>query len=131
MDFSDTVRYLSHIPDADEEYLREACGEGREGLMAKRAAGLYVSGRSRDWLKFKCVRDQEFVIGGYTEPRGARTGFGALLLGYHEAGSLRYAGKVGTGFKESVLEDLHRRLSAMEQESSPFDDGPSEKGCTG
>ena len=128
LDFSDTVRHLSHIHEADEEYLREACGEGREGLMAKRAASLYVSKRSPDWLKFKCVREQEFVIGGFTEPRGSRTGFGALLVGYYEGKYLRYAGKVGTGFKESVLEDLRHRLSAIEQESSPFDDSPSEAG---
>ncbi|MEW6553769.1 MAG: non-homologous end-joining DNA ligase [Actinomycetota bacterium] len=128
VDFSDAVRYLSHIPDVDEAYLRDACGEGREGLMAKRAAGLYVSGRSRDWLKFKCVRGQEFVIGGYTEPRGGRTGFGALLLGYREAGKLRYAGKVGTGFSESALSDLHRRLSGMERKTSPFGDSLDEKG---
>ena len=128
VDFSGTVRYLSHIPEADEEYLREACGEGREGLMAKRAASLYVSRRSPDWLKFKCVREQEFVIGGFTEPRGSRTGFGALLVGYYEGKDLRYAGKVGTGFKESVLEDLRHRLSVIEQGSSPFDDNPSEAG---
>jgi bifunctional non-homologous end joining protein LigD len=122
VDFSGTVRYLSHIPKADEEYLREACGEGREGLMAKRAAGLYISRRSPDWLKFKCVRDQEFVIGGYTEPRGSRSGFGALLVGYYEGKDLRYAGKVGTGFNERTLEHLHRKLSSMERSRPPFDD---------
>jgi DNA ligase D-like protein (predicted ligase) len=128
VDFSDTIRYLHHIPGADEEYLRGACGEGREGLMAKRAASLYSSGRSPDWLKFKCVKDQEFVIGGYTEPRGARTGFGALLLGYYEGRRLRYAGKVGAGFKESTLEDLSRRLSAIESQRPFFDDELGEKG---
>jgi bifunctional non-homologous end joining protein LigD len=126
--YADAIRYLAPLPDADEAYLQEACGEGREGLMAKRAASLYISGRSSDWLKFKCVRDQEFVIGGYTEPRGTRTGFGALLLGYYEGMRLRYAGKVGTGFKESTLEDLSRRLSALESERPFFYDELDEKG---
>jgi bifunctional non-homologous end joining protein LigD len=125
--YTDTIRYLSRIPEADEEYFLEACRKGREGLIAKRADSLYISRRSSDWLKFKCVREQEFVIGGYTEPKGTRTGFGALLLGYYEGRSLRYAGKVGTGFGESTLKDLYRRLSGIEQDRSPFDDDPDER----
>ncbi|RJP33126.1 MAG: ATP-dependent DNA ligase [Actinobacteria bacterium] len=126
--YTDPIRFLSHIPEADEAYFEEICGKGREGLIAKRVASLYVSGRSPDWLKFKCVREQEFVIGGYTEPRGTRTGFGALLLGYYEGKKLRYAGKVGTGFSESMLESLHASLSRMEQESSPFGDDLDQRG---
>ena len=76
----------------------EACRSGWEGLIAKRADAPYASGRSKDWLKPKCVWEQEFVIGGYTDPTGSRTDFGALLVGYHEDGRLRYAGKVGTGY---------------------------------
>jgi DNA ligase D-like protein (predicted ligase) len=125
--YTDFIRYVSHIPEADEEYFQEACAKGWEGLIAKRADSLYVSKRSSDWLKFKCVREQEFVIGGYTEPRGTRTGFGALLLGYYEGKSLRYAGRVGTGFNQRALEDLQRRLSAMEQERPPFDDDLDER----
>src|SRR5947207_10882614 len=72
----------------------EACRSGWEGLIAKRADGPYRGGRSRDWLKLKCTSEQELVIGGYTDPAGRRTDFGALLVGYYEDGRLRYAGKV-------------------------------------
>src|ERR1700733_9121670 len=75
-----------------------ACRSGWEGLIAKRAGAPYVAGRSKEWLKLKCVWEQEFVIGGYTDPGGGRTDFGALLVGYYEGDSLRYAGKVGTGY---------------------------------
>jgi len=126
--YGDYVRNLAHIPGADEKYFEEICGKGWEGLIAKRADSLYVSGRSSDWLKFKCVREQEFVIGGYTEPRGSRTGFGALLLGYYEDGKLRYAGKVGTGFSRETLERLYAGLARLEQELSPFDEDIKERG---
>lgn len=118
--YGDDVRFLAHIPEADEEYFQEICGKGWEGLIAKRAESLYVSRRSPDWLKFKCIREQEFVIGGFTEPGGTRTGFGALLLGYYEGGKLRYAGKVGTGFNQETLERLYAGLTEIEQERSPF-----------
>lgn len=75
-------------------------------MIAKRAQGTYVPGRSRDWLKLKCVAEQEFVIGGYTDPAGSRTDFGALLVGYHEGDRFRYAGKVGTGYNAATLRDL-------------------------
>ena len=93
---------------------------GLEGVIAKRAASLYVSGRSRDWLKFKCWEEQEFVVVGFTDPKGARAGFGALLLGYYERGRLRYAGKVGTGFDSGSLASLSKELSALEVRSSRF-----------
>ncbi len=127
LSYSDTIRFLSYIPGADEEHFLEACSKGWEGLIAKRADSFYISKRSSDWLKFKCVNEQEFVIGGYTEPRGTRTGFGALLIGYYEGKRLRYAGKVGTGFNERTLEDLHRRLAELEQEQPPFDEDLDEK----
>jgi DNA ligase D-like protein (predicted ligase) len=100
----------------------QACKAGWEGLIAKRAQASYASGRSRDWLKLKCVWEQEFVIGGYTDPSGARTGFGALLVGYYDDGRLRYAGKVGTGYSEATLHDLGARLRALETPESPFVD---------
>jgi bifunctional non-homologous end joining protein LigD len=90
-----------------------ACRSGWEGLIAKRAEGRYVAGRSRDWLKLKCVWEQEFVIGGYTEPAGTRTDFGALLVGYYERRRLRYAGKVGTGYTAATLRDLGARLREL------------------
>ena len=98
----------------------EACRSGWEGLIAKRADAPYTSGRSKDWLKLKCVWEQEFVIGGFTDPAGSRTDFGALLVGYHEDGQLRYAGKVGTGYGATTLHDLGARLRALETPESPF-----------
>ncbi len=99
-----------------------ACRAGWEGIIAKRADAPYVAGRSRDWLKLKCLYAQEFVVGGFTEPRGARTGFGALLVGFHEDGELRYAGKVGTGFSTRTLDELGPRLRALERRTAPFAD---------
>ncbi len=100
----------------------EACRSGWEGLIAKRADAPYVAGRSKDWLKLKCVWEQEFVIGGYTEPAGSRTDFGALLVGYYEHGSLRYAGKVGTGYSHAMLRDLGGRLRKLETAKPVFVD---------
>jgi ATP-dependent DNA ligase len=81
-----------------------------------------VHGRSKRWLKFKCVNRQELVIAGYTEPKGERTGFGALLVGYYAGQSLTYAGKVGTGYDEDTLERLGRRLRSMERKTPPLED---------
>ena len=107
--------------DGDAQGLFEqACAAGWEGLMAKRRGSTYSEGRSADWRKLKCKCRQELVIGGYTVPSGARSGFGALLLGYWEGGELVYAGKVGTGFTERVLADLHGALLRLERASSPF-----------
>lgn len=87
----------------------EACRSGWEGLMAKRTDAPYTAGRSRDWLKLKCAWEQELVIGGFTDPAGSRTDFGALLVGYHEHGRLLYAGRVGTGYSAATLRDLGLR----------------------
>ena len=100
----------------------DACRSGWEGLIAKRAAAPYVPRRSKDWLKLKCVWEQEFVIGGYTDPSGSRTDFGALLVGYHEDGRLRYAGKVGTGYTAAMLRDLGARLRSLATSEPPFMD---------
>ena len=105
-----------------ERRFREACGLGWEGLIAKRADAPYARGRSKDWLKLKCVWEQELVVGGYTDPAGSRTDFGALLVGYYEDGALRYAGKVGTGYRAETLRDLGGRLRALETDESPFAD---------
>ena len=99
-----------------------ACRSGWEGLIAKRADAPYVAGRSRDWLKLKCVWEQELVVGGYTEPSGSRTDFGALLVGYYERGALRYAGKVGTGYDAATLRELGARLRELETPEPPFAD---------
>jgi ATP-dependent DNA ligase len=103
---------------------REACAKGAEGILAKRAESRYVSGRSTDWLKIKCVQQQEFVIGGYTEPRGGREHLGALLVGYYQGGRLQYAGKVGTGYDRDTLELLYRKLAPLHRRTSPFAPGP-------
>ncbi|GAB1509382.1 ATP-dependent DNA ligase [Actinophytocola sp. KF-1] len=120
--FDDRLHYTEHREGGGEEYYRHACENGWEGLIAKRADSPYVGGRSADWLKFKCVRGQEFVVGGFTEPQGSRAGFGALIVGYHENGALRYAGKVGTGYDHATLRALRARMDAMAQDSSPFAD---------
>lgn len=121
--YDDPLRYVEHRNEDGVTYFEEACQCGWEGIIAKDATSVYVSGRSPQWLKFKCVHQQELVIGGFTEPRGERIGFGALLLGYYEGDALRYAGKVGTGFDEETLTRLHERLSALERETTPYDDG--------
>jgi bifunctional non-homologous end joining protein LigD len=87
-----------------------------------------VSARSTDWLKIKCVRRQEFVLGGYTAPQGSRERLGALLVGYYDGRSLRYAGKVGTGYDRRTLEQLHQRLVPLHRTTSPFAEGPSPAG---
>jgi ATP-dependent DNA ligase len=120
LSFGELLRFTDHRDGGGEAYWREACGKGWEGVMAKRADSPYVHGRSRDWLKFKCVNSQEFVIGGFTDPKGSRHGFGALLLGYYRGDNLVYAGKVGTGFDDDLLTELRRRLDELEQDDPPF-----------
>jgi len=123
--FKDGVRLTPHRNEHGTALFEEACGKGWEGLMAKRADSPYTEKRSRDWLKFKCEHGQELVVGGYTAPRGSRSEFGALLLGYYEDGELRYAGKVGTGFDEVTLRDLGARLRALARAHAPFADAAS------
>jgi bifunctional non-homologous end joining protein LigD len=119
--FQGPIRFSQHRNEHGERLFREACRQGLEGLMAKRADSAYRSGaRSRDWLKLKCHAEQELVIGGFTAPKGSRTDFGALLVGYWEDERLRYAGKVGTGFGRATLEALGRRLRELEREDPPF-----------
>jgi DNA ligase D-like protein (predicted ligase) len=118
--FGGPLRFTPHRNEHGEESWRQACARGLEGVIAKRADAPYVHGRSADWLKFKCVNEQEFVIGGFTDPKGGRRGFGALLLGYHRDGRLAYAGKVGTGFDDELLVALRRRLDRLEQDAPPF-----------
>jgi len=119
------LRYSDHIVGDNQASFDEACRQGLEGLIAKRMDAAYRSGRGRSWLKVKCEQRQEFVIGGFTEPAGSRQGFGALLVGFYEDGTLRYAGKVCTGFSDSVLKKLHRMLRSLEQPKSPFVNPPS------
>jgi bifunctional non-homologous end joining protein LigD len=114
---------LSDVLSGDSKgRFAEACRAGWEGLIAKRGDAPYAHGRSRDWLKLKCAWEQELVIGGYTDPRGTRVEFGALLVGYYEDDQLRYAGKVGTGYTVAALRELGARLHRLETPESPFVD---------
>jgi bifunctional non-homologous end joining protein LigD len=108
------------LPGDAQELLAAACELGWEGLIAKRRTSTYQPRRSKDWLKLKCVRAQEVVVGGFTEPKGSRTGLGALLVGVYDGDDLRYAGKVGTGFDAATLHALYRELHAWERPTSPF-----------
>jgi bifunctional non-homologous end joining protein LigD len=122
LEFGGRIRYLPHRNRDGEALFEDACKRGLEGLIAKRADSTYVHGRSRDWLKFKCAHEQELVIGGFTAPKGSRTEFGALLVGYYDDGQLRYAGKVGTGFDRRTLKSLGERMRSVERDSPPFVD---------
>ena len=118
--FHGPVRWTQHRNRDGEQLFKEACRKGWEGLVAKRADSPYVTTRSRDWLKFKCEHGQELVIGGFTEPRGSRVEFGALLLGYFRDGKLEYAGKVGTGFDTETLHELGANMRAVKRNDPPF-----------
>ena len=105
--------------------LDRARAAGWEGIIAKRTAALYQPGtRSRDWLKLKIEFRQEFVVGGYTEPRNTRQHIGALLLGYYDHGRLIYAGNMGGGFDNAGLAEMHEMLAPLERKSSPFEETP-------
>jgi DNA ligase D-like protein (predicted ligase) len=126
--FDDPIRFTPHRTTGSAAMLQEACAQGAEGILAKRADSRYVSARSTDWLKLKCVRQQEFVVGGYTAPQGSRERLGALLVGYYDGPSLRYAGKVGTGYDRQTLEHLYRRLAPLRRAQSPFSEAPAPAG---
>jgi bifunctional non-homologous end joining protein LigD len=119
-----TLRYSDHLEGRGEKLLDAACRRGLEGIVSKRRDDPYRSGRGHGWVKTKCSQEQELVIAGYTLPAGARRHFGALLLGYYDEGSLRFAGRVGTGFDDRTLRDLHARMSALESARTPFADPP-------
>ena len=119
------IRYSIDIEGAGAEFFRQACALDLEGVVSKRADSPYREGlRTREWVKVKCGRRQEMVIGGFTDPQGAREGFGALLLGVYDQGELRYAGKVGTGFDARLLTRLRGRLDGLEQKTPAFADPP-------
>lgn len=116
-------RFSEHIEGNGPAFFRQACQARLEGIISKRRDRPYSGGRSYDWIKVKCVQNEEFVIGGYTDPAGSRTSFGALLVGYYDSdGRLRYAGKVGTGFTNRTLIELLKRLEPLARKESPFVD---------
>ncbi|MEO5987562.1 MAG: DNA ligase D [Candidatus Eisenbacteria bacterium] len=123
------VRFSDHIEGQGEAFHLAACRKGLEGIISKRRDGPYRAGRTREWVKSKCRMRQEFVIGGYTPPRGGREGFGALLLGARDdSGALVYTGRVGTGFNASMLRSLLSKLQRLERTRAPFADAPEERG---
>jgi len=124
---SDQIIYSGHITGKGSKALKEVERKGGEGIMAKKASSkYYINKRSKDWLKIKISKEQEMVIGGFTDPKGSRSGFGSLLLGYYEDGKLLYSGKVGTGFNEESLKDMYEKLIALEQKTSAFAVKPKE-----
>jgi len=121
----DAVQFSGTFHAAPEDLLASACSMSLEGVIGKRADAPYRAGRSPAWIKLKCGQRQEFVIGGYSAPKGSRSGFGALLLGvYDNTGTLRYAGRVGSGFNETSLNALHHELSGLAIDSPPFANPP-------
>lgn len=119
------LRYTAHVEASGPDFLGAACAASLEGAVSKRGDRPYVAGRSPDWLKTKCLLRQEFVVVGWTEPGGSRTGFGALLLGVNEGDTLRYAGRVGTGFSGRDLASMRERLDALATASAPLEVPPS------
>jgi bifunctional non-homologous end joining protein LigD len=114
------IRLVPALEGDARQLFEWACEKGWEGIVAKRSGSTYREGRSAEWRKLKCSCRQEMVIGGFTEPRGTRDAFGALLLGYWQQDELVYAGKVGTGFTDATLRELLRALLELERSSSPF-----------
>lgn len=122
---SDVFHYSEHIAGSGDEVFRQACEQGLEGIICKRDDSPYVGARSPAWVKVKCTRRQELVIGGFTKPQGGRKAFGALLLGIYDGERFIYAGRVGTGFTQQSLRDVHRELAKRVRKRSPFDDPPN------
>lgn len=120
---SNAVRFSNTFDVSSRDVLDSACRLGMEGVVGKRKASSYVSRRSTDWIKLKCSQRQEFVIGGYTDPQGSRTGLGSLLLGvYDEKQNLHFCGKVGTGFDIQTLNSMKKKLTAIITNHRPFID---------
>ncbi|WP_027211187.1 DNA ligase D [Burkholderia sp. WSM2232] len=125
------LRFSNDFEFSADDLLKSACDMALEGIIGKRRDSGYVSGRSATWIKLKCRRRQEFVIGGYSEPSGSRTAFGALLLGVHDSkGKLQYAGRVGTGFDAALLRSVKKELDAHETKRMPFASQPRERSRT-
>ncbi len=122
---NELLRFSADFTEQPESVLDSACQMKLEGLIGKRAGSTYVSKRSNSWVKIKCKNRQEFIIVGFTDPKGTRAGFGALLLGLHnDEGELHYAGKVGTGFNQATLKSLHAKLKPLKIDQSPLAKAP-------
>ncbi len=117
----ENIVYSEHFETDAADFFAVSCEHELEGIISKQGDAPYLSGRNDLWVKVKCTARQEFVIGGWTNPQGGRTGIGALLLGVYEDGKFRYSGRVGTGFDRSTLEDLKKTLKPLEIKETPFD----------
>ncbi|MFM0151561.1 DNA ligase D [Paraburkholderia sediminicola] len=125
------LRFSNDFAFSADDLLKSACDMALEGIIGKRRDSSYTSGRSSVWIKLKCRRRQEFVIGGYSEPSGSRAAFGALLLGVYDGkGKLQYAGRVGTGFNAALLRSVKKALDAHASERMPFASAPRERSRT-
>lgn len=120
------IRYSDHVQGQGADFFREVCELGLEGMVSKRLDGDYRHGRQSTWVKTKCTRQEEFVIGGFTPASGRRQGFGSLLLGTYDRGRFVYSGRVGSGFGSRQLTMLRDALNGLETETSPFVDLPPE-----
>lgn len=128
--YNNFLIYTEHRIGDGLSFFKKACALHWEGIIAKRCESLYVNKRSSDWLKFKCIMQQELIIVGYTEPKGSRKYFGALLVGYYDHDKLMYAGKVGTGYTEETLEMIGKKLKKIEIATCPLNDyDESKKGA--
>jgi bifunctional non-homologous end joining protein LigD len=123
IDFGGPLRFLRHRNGEGESLFAEACRLGWEGVIAKRASSRYVSGRSRDWLKFKCVLEDDFEVVGFTDARAGDRHLGALLLARRDETGLRYVGRVGTGLDDATLASLRAHLAPLERDGLPVDPG--------
>ncbi|HTU99723.1 MAG TPA: non-homologous end-joining DNA ligase [Luteitalea sp.] len=117
-------RYSPHVVGGGVAAHHDACRHHLEGIICKRRDAPATAGRSKTWVKVKCLGRQEFVIGGFTDPQGVREGLGALLIGYYDGDQLRWAGKVGTGFTTQVARELRERLEPLVRDASPFTPAP-------
>jgi bifunctional non-homologous end joining protein LigD len=119
------IRYADHVVGHGAAFFAQATTLGVEGIVSKRRDGAYQPGRRSGWLKIKCLREQPFVIGGYTDQEGMVGGLGALLVGHYEDGRLTFAGRVGTGFTHKISQTLLARLRPLARATSPFDPPPA------
>jgi bifunctional non-homologous end joining protein LigD len=123
-DAPENIVFSEHFMEQGRDFYQVSCEHDLEGIVSKMIDAPYASGRNDLWVKAKCTSRQEFVIGGWTEPKGGRSGLGALLLGFYEEGELRYAGKVGTGFDTKMLKYLKKILTPLERKTNPFKRNP-------
>ena len=123
-----TLRYSDHVEGNGALFFRQACEYGIEGIVSKLAASPYESTRTRNWLKTKCIKRQEFVIAGYTPSKNDFPGFGSLVLGVYEQGKLIYCGRVGTGFSIKQRLEIRKKLDRLSQTTMPFATIPKDPG---